>query len=401
MRLPIRFCGCSAPRLFGRRLAPVLAAAFTAAVLGCGEEAQSPNPQAPTVPALATGAAAKPLAFRQISAGDTWTCGVTTDDRAYCWGLRGTVTHLTPAPVSGGFRFLEVSYGRCGVTKNQRVYCWGPDLVPVVVGGGRRFRQVGAGAGYACAVTPADVAFCWGENDYGQLGNGSRSFSPTPVRVAGGLRFRRVFAAATHTCGSTTDDRAYCWGNNALAALGDGSTSGGERPRPVAVAGGLRFRQVKPGSGWPAGLNPPEFDTSFSCGVTTANRAYCWGGFAVLGAEIDFSATPVAVAGGHRFNFVHPGLFHACALTLSDEAFCWGSGQDGQLGSGDGFSYTPVPVAGGHRFVGLTVSSTGWHSCGVTADHRAYCWGENSNGQLGDGTRISRTTPVPVAPPGL
>jgi len=379
-----------------RWLPPALAAAIVLATMGCQEDAASPTAPGESTPALTT-AAAGALAFRQVSGGDTHTCGVTTSDLAYCWGLGG---RLRPAPVSGGLRFLEVSAGvdnTCGVTTNHRVYCWGTDLTPAEVPGGRRFRQVSVGLEYVCAVTPTDVAFCWGNNQFGRMGTGGGS-SSTPVRVAGGLRFRRVFTAASHTCGATTDNRAYCWGSNAFFQLGDG-TPVKERPRPVAVLGGLRFRQVKPGSAFPAGLNPPEFDTGLTCGVTTDDRAYCWGGHGALGSEIELAKTPAAVAGGRRFNFVHPGLFHACALTLFDVAFCWGSNENGQLGTGGGSSRTPVRVAGGLRFEGLTVARTGWHTCGVTADHRAYCWGRNEAGQLGDGTRISRPKPVAVAGP--
>jgi alpha-tubulin suppressor-like RCC1 family protein len=378
-----------------RRLPAAFAAAIVLATLGCQEEAAPPTAPDESAPALAA-AAAGALAFRQVSAGDRHTCGVTTDDQAYCWGLGG---RLTPAPVSGGLRFLEVSAGvdkTCGVTTDLRAYCWETDLTPAEVPGGRRFRQVSVGLEYVCAVTPTDVAFCWGNNQFGQLGIGGGFGSDTPVRVAGGLRFRRVFTAASHTCGATTDNRAYCWGSNAFHALGDGSAVA-EQPKPVAVIGGLRFRQVKPASALPAGLNPPEFDKALTCGVTTDDRAYCWGANGALGSEIERSSTPAAVAGGRHFNFVHPGRLHACALTLSDVAFCWGTNEYGQLGTGGGFSRTPVRVAGGLRFEGLTVATTGFHTCGVTADHRAYCWGANHAGQLGDGTRLSRPKPVAVA----
>ena len=395
---PRQLCfGYPAPSLRGHWLAPglasVLASALALAMLGCGDAAEAPTANQGPAPALVT-AVSSALLFRQVSAGAVHTCGVTTDDRAYCWGVR-------PAPVRGGLRFLEVSAGAgntCGVTTTLRAYCWEGDLTPVEVPGGRHFRQVSVGDGYACGVNPFDVAFCWGENTTGQLGTGGGS-TTVPVRVAGGLHFRRVFAAATHTCGATTDNKAYCWGNNAFGQLGDGTHI--SRPKPVAVAGGLRFRQVKPGSGYDADLygNQPELDTALSCGVTTDDWVYCWGNGA-LGSTVASSATPVAVAGGRHFEFVHPGLFHACALNPFNVAFCWGSNEFGQLGTGSGsFSQVPARVVGGLHFASLTVPTTGWHSCGVTTDNRAYCWGRNAEGQLGDGTHISRPTPVAVVGP--
>jgi len=372
-----------------------LAATLLVAAVGCQEssESASTSPGEPAAPALGT-TAAPVLSFRQVSAGGEHTCGTTTDDRAYCWG------DWRPAPVavSSGLRFLEVNAGvstNCGITIDQRLYCWGHDLIPAEVPGGRRFRQVSVGDHHICAVNPFDVAFCWGENTFGQLGTGG-AFTTTPTRVAGGLRWRRVFAAASHTCGTTTDDRGYCWGNNIFGQIGDGTYSL-NRSKPTAVAGGLRFRQVKPGSGYDAGLNQPELDAAYSCGVTTDNRAYCWGNIA-LGSNVTNSNKPIAVAGGVHFEFVHLGLWHACALNPFNVAFCWGSNEFAQLGIGSvgSFSMTPVRVVGGLRFRNLTASTTGFHTCGVTNNDRAYCWGRNSSGQLGDGTTVL-TRPAPVA----
>jgi alpha-tubulin suppressor-like RCC1 family protein len=213
------FCGCSDVSLLARQLMralmSVLAGALMLAALGCREDTE-----APTAPesgqALATSSTA-PLAFRQVSAGGEHTCGVTTDDRAYCWGRNfsgelgdGTTTdHSTPVAVTGGLRFRQVSAGgahTCGLTTDDRAYCWGaggllgdgtttPRLNPVAVAGGRRFRQVSAGSSHSCAVTPFDRAFCWGFNPSGQLGDGTTSRRLTPVRVQGaGLLFRQVSA---------------------------------------------------------------------------------------------------------------------------------------------------------------------------------------------------------------
>jgi hypothetical protein len=119
------------------------------------------------------------------------------------------------------------------------------------------FRQVSAGGsptdpGHACGVTTDDRAYCWGNNEDGQLGNGTNSgpevcnetwpCSIRPVAVLGGLRFRHVSAGGHSTCGITTDDKAYCWGYNANGQLGDGTQI--RRLTPVAVAGGRRFRQA-------------------------------------------------------------------------------------------------------------------------------------------------------------
>ena len=118
---------------------------------------------------------------------------------------------------------------------------------------------------------------------------------------------------------------------------------------------------------------------------------YCWG---LTGN------TPVAVGGTRHWQFVNPGGFHTCGLTLASVALCWGTNSDGQVGDGTTTSRSaPVRVAGGVTFRGLTAPALGFHTCGVDQNNRAYCWGLNSSGQLGDGTTTRRLTPTPVAGP--
>jgi alpha-tubulin suppressor-like RCC1 family protein len=125
------------------------------------------------------------------------------------------------------------------------------------------FRQVSTGGGaHTCGVTTSNVAYCWGRNSDGQLGDGTTIGRLTPVRVAGERRFRQVSAGDFHTSGVNPFDRAFGWGRNFAGQLGDGTTS--DRLTPVRVVRGLRFRAVGLGS-------------NHSCGVTTSDVAYCWG----------------------------------------------------------------------------------------------------------------------------
>lgn len=253
------------------------------------------------------------------------------------------------------------------------------------------FRQVSAGWHYTCGVTTDDLAYCWGSNAVGQLGNGAGDQALVPVAVAGGLRFRQVSAGKTHACGVTADDRAYCWGRNVFGQLGDGTTN--DSPTPVAVAGGRRFRQVR--AGW-----------YHTCGVNRYDVAFCWGynNKGQLGDRtFTQRLTPVRVTGGLRFRHVVPDGLHTCGVTTESRAFCWGFNTDGQLGDGTTIQHrNPAPVAGGLSFrqVGTAATQAGsWHAvtCGVTTDNRAYCWGDNDFGQLGDGTVTKRLMPTRVA----
>ena len=392
-----------------------LTSALAAVALGCGQDAADPT--APPTAQSELAATAAPLSFIQVSLGFAHTCGVTTDHRAYCWGgnQRGQLgngatnaweVQTTPVAVVGGLQFRHVSAGydhTCGLTLDGLTYCWGLNMwgqlgdgtlggdnwrsAPVAVRGGRKFRQVRAGWSHTCAITPADVAFCWGANEAGQLGDGTRvdAGRAVPVRVQGGLAWEQLSGGANYTCGVTTGQRLYCWGSNQYGQLGDGSTTA--RLTPRAVSGGRSFRQVDAG-----GLG-------HVCAVSTADLAYCWG-LNFLGALGDGTKsqrlTPGAVAGLRRFDHVNAGHYHTCGVTLAGRTFCWGSNDSGQLGDGTTMERLK-PVAVGGNLDMRQVSAGLYHTCGVTSSDQAYCWG---NGQLlGDGNTTRDLVPVPVAPP--
>jgi alpha-tubulin suppressor-like RCC1 family protein len=403
----------------GRRVFYGGAVALAAAALGCGQDSFSPS-EPESSPELAAATAAAPLSFVQVSTGTFHSCGVTTDGRAYCWGGNdkgqlgdGTifvnVARTTPSAVIGGLRFRHVSVGHehsCGVTIDDRAYCWGQNFfgqlgngtqgsdhfsvaTPAEVVGGRHFRQVRAGYSHTCAITRANVAYCWGENIYGQLGNGTIGGGglpgrAVPVRVLGSIAWRQLSGGGEHTCGVSQTDQVYCWGLNDKGQLGIGNT--GNRSKPVPVSGGRQFRQVEAGG-------------NHTCAVSTGNLAYCWG-YNFNGALGDGTTTqrltPGAVAGLRRFDHVNAGDLYTCGVTLTGRAFCWGLNQTGQLGDGTGATrLTPVPVAGGLTF--SLISAGLFHSCAVTTSNRAYCWGIGA--LLGSGTSTASLTPVPVVGP--
>jgi alpha-tubulin suppressor-like RCC1 family protein len=372
-----------------------------------------------TGPALAT--TSTPLSFRQVSTGNFHTCGLTTDDRAYCWGSGfdgqlGTGTdaqHLKPAAVVGGLTFRQVSAGRdysCGVTTDYKAYCWGNNgagqlgdgtqgvgsrLSPVPVLGGLQFRQVDAGTWHTCGVTRDNRAYCWGQNYYGQLGigGGDRYLNrTTPVAVLSSHRFLQVSAGGIHTCGITTDSQAFCWGSNRYGQVGDGTTT--TRRRPVLVAGGHLFKQVSAGE---EGQGPGH-----TCAVTTSDKAYCWG-YGREGQLGDNNTilrlTPRAVVGGLSFRQVSAGERNTCARTPTNVAYCWGYNILGEIGNGTTTqSSKPVAVMGGLSFTQVNTEGA-LHVCATTDTNMAYCWGSNNVGQLGDGTYMDRLKPRAVLGP--
>lgn len=254
-------------------------------------------------------------------------------------------------------------------------------------------EPVSSGGSNTCGVTTAGAAYCWGSNRFGQLGDGDTAQTTSPAAVSGGLMFASVGAdvGGQHRCGVTTTGAAYCWGYHAYGQLGTGTMSGpqqcqGSTPcsaTPLAVPGGLTFAAVSGGIG-------------HTCGLTTTGAAYCWGlnftgqlGVGTTTSEVcsnnPCSTTPVAVAGGLTFIAISAGASHTCGITAAGSAYCWGANTDGQLGDGTVTQRTsPVAVASGLTFA--AVSAGIGYTCGVATTGEAYCWGLNNTGQLGIGT---------------
>lgn len=290
----------------------------------------------------------------------------------------------------------------CGVTPDGKGYCWGNgqfgalgngDTVnnqptPVPVQGGLTFAHIDAGNAFACGLTTGGSIYCWGYNGFGQIGDGSTATHPDTFFV--GADYIAVSASKFygHTCGVKTGGAAYCWGANGQAQVGNGSQSL-NHPTPDSVRGGLSFTTISAGAG--------GFHT---CALTANGAPYCWGnnGSGALGdSTTTLRMVPTAVFGGLTFATISTGGAHTCGITTAGAAYCWGLNNLGQLGNNDTVrSIIPVPVSGGFTFA--TISAGGQHTCAVTTTHVGYCWGENDNGQVGDGTQgTQRWTPTLVA----
>ncbi|HEX7240293.1 MAG TPA: Ig-like domain-containing protein [Longimicrobiaceae bacterium] len=296
----------------------------------------------------------------------------------------------------------------CAVTPDRRAFCWGSNYAgqlgdgsttssaaPVPVAGGPAWTQVAAGFGFTCGLDAGGRAQCWGSNRNAELGTGSTDASPHPVPqpVAGGLAFRSVAAGGMAACGLTADGRAHCWGyfplTDSATYRGTCVSSGWCTPAPRPVSDSLSFAQLSIGS-------------SAICGVATAGRAYCWGAnnrTGVLGnGTMEGSVVPRPVAGDLRFRYVATAADHTCGITVEGAAYCWGASRFGQAGTGAATStylLSPQPVAGGLSFASLALGTE--HTCGLTTGGAVYCWGWNVYGQLGDGTRTTRDVPTRIA----
>lgn len=288
-------------------------------------------------------------------------------------------------------RFVSVAAGllhSCGVVEGGAVYCWGNNQFgqlgdgtlaerqsPVPVVGSVRFALVAPGGGHTCGLTEQGKVYCWGFNLNGQLGDGTVANKATPTAVDPTRTYRKLSAGSSYTCGIAADSTAYCWGWNQYGQLGDGSTT--DRREPTPVAGGIKFIAIGAGS----------FHT---CGVARDAKAYCWGSnnFGQLGGgdTVAVVRSPREVSGSLRFVEIEAGLDHTCGLAADGSAYCWGRNQWGQLGVGDSLlginQLVPTLVAGGNGWSALAVGFN--FNCGIEqVTETAYCWGYNGWGQLG------------------
>ncbi|MBW3628181.1 MAG: Ig-like domain-containing protein [Gemmatimonadetes bacterium] len=379
--------------------------------------------------------------FASVHPGQEHTCALTSDGRALCWGGNasqqlgdpgvprfysgGTQSWVaaSPRPVVTDLRFRSMASGvgggyyagfghTCAVAQSGQAYCWGSARYgqvgdgsagdmhtvgrPTAVRAELRFASLSLGDQFSCGVTVEGAGYCWGlgyslgtaapiltcRNRYGHA---SGACSPVPLPVAGGLVFSSISAGLDHACGVTASNEAYCWGPGIKGALGLGRDV--TTPLPGRVVGGIDFAEIAAGGG-------------HTCALDSAGRAYCWGSNArgELGtgaADTLAHTTPAPVATDVRFRRVAAGADYTCAITSAGEAYCWGDNSTGQIGDGSVTSrHVPTRVAVPRPLVSIAAGLR--HICGTTGDGAAYCWGSGATGQLGHGSVTSSTRPVRV-----
>ena len=301
----------------------------------------------------------------------------------------------TYASVSGGFEHT------CATTTTNTPFCWGSNeygqlgapadetcvredreiacaTIPQRVGGNLLFAEVGAGGKHSCGRTPDGGVFCWGDNFNGQLGDPAVRTSDAPIPIARAGPYVAVAVGGEHTCALRTDGAAFCWGANDQGQLGV-TSSGPGSGTPDSVRTQLRFVSIAAGA-------------KRTCARTADGALYCWGAtwVATLNAGEAFRAqtTPQRMQPPALFKAVAVGANTTCAIatqsgnTAENTAYCWEANPTGTIGNGTAAGNSaPQAVAGGLLFSAISTGAS--HSCAVADTGLAYCWGAGRSGQLG------------------
>ena len=334
---------------------------------------------------------------------------------------------------SGYWRLQALASGNthsCAALQTGLTKCWGKNdkgqlgddttatpAAPVTVVGSdgtgtlSDVDAVAAGKEFTCGAKSDGSVWCWGQNDRGQLGGNPAGASTRPVQVlgAGGVGVltgvQSISSGEKHTCAAKSDGTVWCWGENSKGKLGDGSTIDSSTPVQVVGVGG---------AGVLSGIQSVGVGLSHSCAVASGGAVYCWGdnGEGQLGDNTTAdSSVPVQVvgpgvvgtfAGGQQ---VAGGEKHTCVSNGDGTAWCWGKNDKGQLGDNTTTdSESPVQVTDNpgtgslQKVAGVAAGRN--KTCAYLSTFGAWCWGENKDGALGDGTTVNRSSPVQVLGPG-
>jgi alpha-tubulin suppressor-like RCC1 family protein len=365
----------------------------------------------------------------------------------------GNACSTTPVAVSGLSGVTSIAAGQshtCAVLSGGTVECWGDDTdgelgdgtgagtetcngqpcstTPVAVPGLSGVTAITAGDYFTCALlSGGGTVECWGFNYHGQLGSGSTApESATPVAVSGLSGATAISAAFDHACALLSGGTVECWGNNSVGELGTGTNTGPQTcgnaacsTTPIAVSGLSGVTAVAAGG-------------NSTCALLSGGTVECWGdnSYGELGdgmitgpqtcpGDDPCSMMPVAVTGLSGVTAISVGGDQVCALLAGGSIKCWGGNEIGELGNGtsDGpqtctvggnpnaCSGTPVAVSG---LTGATAVYAGADSqtCALLRGGIVECWGDNLEGELGDGTSAGpqlcsgiscSTTPVAVS----
>lgn len=274
------------------------------------------------------------------------------------------------------------------IIKDGNLYCWGRNLFTgttnsaqlVSIPNGGVWNSITSskfGNRTFCGIKSDNTLWCWGSNNYGQVGDGTVAvgdvFNPaptktSPVQISVGNTWNSVTTGGSHTCGIRDNNTLWCWGDNSSYNLGTGNTT--QQLSPIQISAGNTWKMVTTG-------------LSHTCGIRSDDSMLCWGsnGYGQLGVgDTNTRSNPTVVSGGGTWKYVSAGEGYTCGIKSNDTLWCWGYNNYGQLGDGTTVNKNiPVQVFGSWK----QVSASKQHVCGIRTDDSVWCWGN------GDAYRVN------------
>ncbi|KAG8468551.1 hypothetical protein KFE25_013634 [Diacronema lutheri] len=337
----------------------------------------------------------------KITAGEAHTCALLNDGSVKCWGDNG---------------YGQLGQGD-GLDRGDGANDMGDNLAPVLLGTNRTAVEIVAGGFHTCALLDDGSAKCWGDNDYGQLGQGDgidrgdganeMGDDLAPILLGTNRTAVEIAAGGTHTCALLDDGSAKCWGDNSFGQLGQGNTFArgdgvnemGDDLAPVLLGTGRTAVEIVAGE-------------SHNCALLDDGSAKCWGNnfLGRLGQgdaldrgdgvnEMGDDLAPILLGTNRTAVKITAGASHNCALLDDGSAKCWGSNGKGRLGQGDvlargdaanemGDDLAPILLGTNRTAVKITAGAS--HTCALLDNGSVKCWGDNDYGQLGQGDKLDR-----------
>jgi len=295
----------------------------------------------------------------------------------------------TPTPVLEGWGYNAFGQLGNGTTNSSST------PVTTALPGGVTATALATGGYHTLAIGSDGNLYAWGDNGFGQLGDGTTNSTSTPeeITLPGGVQPTEIAAGIYDSFAVGSDGRVYAWGDNSLAELGNGTTTSSTTPVAVSLPNGLTFHGLAAGN-----------YTTFAIGSNGTLYGWGYNDKGQLGdntVTTPLSPITVSLPAGVQAADVAAGLHSALAVSTTGQVYAWGGNDYGQLGDGTtNDSEKPKAITLAAGVTGTKVASALYTSLAIGSNGKVYAWGYNADGEVGDGTTVNRTSPKAITLPG-